>query len=214
MYIHTLAIGEPATHTDEHGAWVSAIFRTPVGAPVLLHADGHAGDRVADRRHHGSPDQAVCCHPLEHYAFWNAEYPGANLGPAGVGENWTIADGNERTVCIGDVYRAGTAVVQVSAARVPCAKQERKVGLPGFLQRVRETQRTGWYLRVLTPGEVAPGDELALEFRPARPFTVEALNQNWHGEFDPAFAEELLLSPELAEGWKEMLRDRLARRAK
>lgn len=213
MYIQTLSIGQPATHVDERGEWVSAIFRTPVVGPVPLTQGGHAGDRVADRRHHGSPDQAVCCHPHEHYAFWNAEYPGAGLGPGAVGENWTITGGNEQTVCIGDVYRVGTARVQVSAARVPCAKQERKVRVPGFLRRVRETKRTGWYLRVLTPGELAAGDELVLESRPDRPITLEALNENWHGEFDPAFAEALLLSPELAEGWKEMLRDRLARRS-
>lgn len=213
MFIHTLSIGQPARHTDERGEWVSAIFRTPVTSRVALGQDGHAGDRVADRKHHGSPDQAVCCHPLEHYDFWNAEYPGADLGPSSVGENWTIGGGNEQTVCIGDVYRVGTARVQVSAARAPCSKQERKVRLPGFLKRVVETRRTGWYLRVLTPGEVGAGDELILESRPERAYTIAVLNENWHGEFDPVLASELLLSPELAEGWKEMLRDRLARRA-
>lgn len=212
MLIHTLSIGQPATHVDERGEWLSAIFRTPVAGPVALAAGGHVGDRVADRKHHGSPDQAVCCHPLEHYDFWNAGYPGANLGPGAVGENWTIEGGNEQTVCIGDVYRVGTARVQVSAARVPCSKQERKVRLPGFLRRVRETKRTGWYLRVLTPGEVAAGNELVLESRPASQITLAALNENWHGVFDAAYAEVLLRSPELAEGWKEMLRDRLARR--
>ena len=123
----------------------------------------------------------------------------------------TISGANEQTVCIGDVYQVGSARVQVSASRVPCSKQERKLRLPGFLKRVQETRRTGWYLRVLTPGEVAAGDELRLESRPAQPHTIEALNENWHGRFDPGYAEELLRSPELAEGWKEMLRDRLAR---
>jgi MOSC domain-containing protein YiiM len=213
MFIDTLSIGQPATHRDERGEWVSAIFRTPVEGRVVLTLAGHEGDRVADRKHHGSPDQAVCCQPLEHYDFWNAQYPGAQLGPAAVGENWTIDGGNEQTVCVGDVYRVGTARVQVSAPRGPCSKQERKVRLPGFLARTRETQRTGWYLRVLTPGEAGAGDELIFESRPAGPYTIAALNENWHGEFDPIFARELLLSPELAEGWKDMLRHRLAQRA-
>ncbi len=211
MIIHTLSIGQPATHTDERGEWISAIYRSPVIGPILLRADGHAGDRVADRKHHGSPDQAVCCHPLEHYTFWNAEFPGAALGPGAVGENWTLTGGNEQTVCIGDIYRVGSARVQVSAPRVPCSKQERKVRLPGFLRRVQETQRTGWYLRVLTPGAVTGGDELTLEARPARPYTLATLNANWHGDFDHGFARELLESPELAAGWKEMLLRRLAR---
>lgn len=213
MQIHTLAVGQPAAHTDERGEWMSAIYRTPVAGRVLLGESGHAGDRVADRKRHGSPDQAVCSFPIEHYAFWNAEHPGAALGPTSVGENWTISGANEQSVFIGDVYRVGSARVQVSASRVPCDKQERKVRLPGFLKRVRETRRTGWYLRVLTPGEVGAGDELMLESRPAHPYSIATVNENWHGEFDPALAQELLLSPELAEGWKDMLRHRLARRA-
>jgi MOSC domain-containing protein YiiM len=94
---------------------------------------------------------------------------------------------------------------------VPGSKQERKVRLGGFLKRVQQTRRTGWYLRVLTPGEVGAGDQLILESRPDRPYTIETLNENWHGEFDAVLAEDLLKSPELAEGWKEMLRHRLAR---
>lgn len=211
MYIHTLSVGQPAEHADERGEWTSAIFRIPVEGRVKLNVDGHTGDRVADRKHHGSLDQAVCCHPMDHYDFWNAEYPGATLGPSSVGENWTISGGDERTVYVGDIYRVGTARVQVSASRVPCSKQERKAGLPGFLRRSVETRRTGWYLRVLTPGDVAAGDELILESRPERTYSIAALNENWHGEFDRGFAEELLASPELAEGWKEMLLRRLSR---
>ena len=76
MYIHTLSIGQPATHTDERGEWVSAIFRTPVAGRILLTSSGLAGDRVADRKHHGSPDQAVCCHSIEHYDFLERRVPG------------------------------------------------------------------------------------------------------------------------------------------
>lgn len=209
MRIHTLSVGTPETRVDERGEWTSAIHRKPVHARVLLTEHGHLGDEVADHRHHGSPDQAVCAHPLEHYAFWQDEYAGVPFGPALLGENWTLSDANENSVCIGDVYRVGTAVVQVSAPRVPCSTQERKVGLRGFLRRSVATQRTGWYLRVLTPGEVAAGDELVLLSRPQRPYSVAAVNENWHGHFEAAFAEELLTSPELAEGWKRMLRKRL-----
>jgi MOSC domain-containing protein YiiM len=212
MRIHTLSIGVPETREDERGPWKSAIHRQPAAAPVMLGERGHAGDRVADRKHHGSPDQAVCAHPLEHYAFWNAEYDTDLFGPAVLGENWTLSDANEANTFVGDVYRVGAAVVQVSAPRVPCWKQERKVQLSGFLRRANETQRTGWYLRVLTPGEVRAGDELVLLSRPERSYTVAQVNENFHGRFDPAFAEELLLSPELAEGWKEMLRSRLSAR--
>jgi MOSC domain-containing protein YiiM len=176
----------------------------------LLTERGHAGDRVHDTRHHGSPDQAICAHPLEHYAFWNAEYGTDIFGPAMLGENWTVSDANESNTYVGDVYRVGAAVVQVSSPRVPCSTQERKVGRKGFLGRSNKTQRTGWYLRVLAPGEVSAGDELILVTRPERAYTVAQVNENFHGDFSPAFAEELLRSPELAEGWKDMLRKRLS----
>jgi MOSC domain-containing protein YiiM len=210
MRIHTLSIGVPETRVDERGEWTSAIHRRPVAGPVLLTERGHAGDRVHDTRHHGSPDQAICAHPLEHYAFWNAEYETDSFGPAILGENWTVSDANESNTYVGDVYRVGAAVVQVSSPRVPCSTQERKVGRKGFLGRSNKTQRTGWYLRVLTPGEVSAGDELILVTRPERAYSVAQVNENFHGQFDRAFAEELLGSPELAEGWKDMLRKRLS----
>ncbi len=209
MRIHTLSIGVPETRADERGQWTSAIHRQPAAGQVMLTAAGHAGDRVHDTQHHGSPDQAVCAHPLEHYAFWNAEYGTDIFGPAILGENWTLTDANEANTYVGDVYRVGEAVVQVSAPRVPCSKQERKAGLEGFLARVVETRRTGWYLRVLTPGEVTAGDELILVSRPERPYSVAAVNELWHGSLDAALAQDLLAAPELAEGWKDMLRKRL-----
>jgi len=211
MHIHTLSIGQPRKHRDERGEWISAIFREPVSGSVALLDRGHEGDRVADLKHHGSPDQAVCCHPLEHYAYWNEQYTDANLGPGGVGENWTLGAGNETTVCVGDVWGVGTALVQVSSPRVPCSKQERKVQLPGFQQRTLETLRTGWYLRVLRAGAVSAGDEVRLEARPHPNHTIQSVNANWHHAFDRTYAEVLLLVPELAEGWKEMLRGRLSR---
>lgn len=214
MRIHTLSIGVPETRADARGQWQSAIHRQPVAGPVLLTASGHAGDQVADRKHHGSPDQAVCAQPQAHYAFWNAEYDTDIFGPAVLGENWTLEDADEARVCVGDIYRVGEAVIQVSAPRIPCSKQERKVGLRGFLRRVRKHRRTGWYLRVVEPGEVTAGDELVLLSRPERAYTIAQVNESWHGKLDPAFIEELMQSPELAEGWKEMLRWRLAQAAR
>src|SRR5262249_40489384 len=130
IHIHTLLIGQPQTITDERGTWRTAIFRTPVSGPVELQQRGLAGDQVADVDHHGSPDQAVCCHPLDHYAYWNRVYarvvPGTMLGPGSVGENWTLSDATERDICAGDIFTVGSAQVQVSGPRYPCTKQERK----------------------------------------------------------------------------------------
>jgi MOSC domain-containing protein YiiM len=208
--IHTLLIGQPQTHADAKGEWRTAIYRTAVSGPVTLGLRGLEGDKVADTKHHGSKDQAVCVHPLAHFEHWSAVY-GMVLGPGAVGENWTLTGDAETVVCIGDIYTVGTARVQVSQPRFPCSKQERKLGIKGFLKAVMATGKSGWYLRVLTPGTVEAGAMLALESRPAHGFTVDEANQALLGkEVDRALMERALEIPELAAVWKRGLRRRLA----
>ena len=207
--IQTLLIGQPQTHTDRKGEWRSAIYRTAVSGPVALGMRGLEGDQVADTKHHGSKDQAVCVHPLAHYTYWNSVY-GTALEPGAVGENWTLVGDDETLICIGDIYQVGEARVQVSAPRFPCSKQERKVGIPGFLKAVMASQKTGWYLRVLTPGTVQAGDRLTLESRPEDAVTLEEINAALLGTaLDREQVEKHLSLPELAAGWKRMLRRRL-----
>lgn len=213
IHIHTLSIGQPQTITDASGTWRSAIFRQPVSGPVELGQRGLAGDQVADTEHHGAPGQAVCCHPLEHYAYWNSAYalsrPDRALGPGSVGENWTLSNLNEGTVCVGDIVKVGSAVVQVSGPRYPCAKQERKLGLPGFLKATVATLRTGFYLRVLQPGVVQAGDQWQLEERMHPDLTVEVVNRCAHHTPDRALVARMLAAEELGEAWKHILTRRL-----
>ncbi len=199
-------IGQPQQLQDARGVWSSSIFRHPVTGPLLLHERGLTGDAVTDTANHGSPDQAVCCHPLAHYAYWNEHYsPAAPLGPGSVGENWTLASATEASVCIGDVYAVGDALVQVSAPRYPCMKQERKVGIVGFHQQTMATMRTGWYLRVLQPGQIAAGMPMTLVERPQPACSVQRVNQLVHGQFDETEAAWQLGVPELAAGWKRII---------
>lgn len=206
--IHTQLIGKPETLVDERGEWRSAIHRTPVIEPVMLYERGLAGDQVADTAHHGSHDQAVCCHPIDHYHYWNDFYsldtPQTMLGPGSVGENWTLTDVLEQEVCVGDVFSVGSARVQVSGPRIPCSKQERKIRLPGFHQQTLASLRTGFYLRVLVPGMVQVGDDLVLEERLHPEFTLYSINECGLKTFDPNFAEQAGKIPELAAGWKKV----------
>ena len=210
--LHAVHIGRPQTITDERGTWRSSIFRERVVGPVELGERGLAGDKVADTNHHGSPDQAVCCHSLAHYEYWNTVYNlqgDEALGPGGVGENWTLAGALEPDLHIGDVFKVGSARVQVSAPRFPCAKQDRKLELPDLMKRTAETLRTGFYLRVLSPGVVEAGDVWVLEDRPQPELTLDDANACVHHAFDRKLAERLLSAPELAEGWKHIVGLRL-----
>jgi MOSC domain-containing protein YiiM len=216
IQIHSIQVGRPKTLSDEAGTWRSSIFREPVAGAIELGPRGLAGDRVTDTRHHGTPDQAVCCHPLEHYAYWNAFYGleagGALLGPGSVGENWTLAGADETEICIGDSFAVGTTRVQVSAPRFPCMKQERKLKLPGFQRRTVETLRTGFYLRVLTPGTVQAGNAWTLEERPHPGLTLHAANACVHQTCDPVLAQRLIHTADVAASWRRLVERTLAAR--
>ena len=211
--IKAIFVGEPKSITDEKGMWLSAIYRTRVEGPIELREQGLVGDQVADTKHHGRPGQAVCVHPSIHYDFWNAAYDlkgERSLGPGSVGENWTISGGDEETVFCGDVYRVGTAIVQVSGPRGPCWKQERKLGLVDFLKRTIDSMRTGFYLRVLQPGIVNTGDSWGLENRFNDAISVSLVNQGAYRELEPDILDRVMRAEGVVPEWKEILRARMA----
>lgn len=208
--IHSIYVGQPQTMSDEKGKWSSSIYRTLVDGPIELGPRSLTGDRVTDTEHHGQPGQAVCCHPIDYYDAWNAEYEIADtakaLGPGSVGENWTLRNADEAAICVGDIYSVGTARVEVSGPRYPCFKQERKVELPNFLARIKESLRTGFYLSVLTPGTVQAGDAWTLEARPAADIPVRLINETIFQTNDPETIQWLLDHPGLNDEWKDFLK--------
>ena len=211
--IHSIFVGRPKRIKDELGTCESSIFRQAAFGPVELSPQGIVGDQVADTVNHGRPSQAVCVHPIEHYAYWNEQFnledADQRLGPGSVGENWTIDDGNESTVCVGDIYSIGSCEVQVSGPRGPCWKQERKLKLPGFLKRTIESLRTGFYVQVAQCGTVRPGDGWYLKSRPNPWLTVQAVNVCYYQRPEPEMLERILQTPEVAEGWKRMFAKKL-----
>jgi MOSC domain-containing protein YiiM len=126
------------------------------------------GDEQADRRHHGGVDMAVHCYPIDHHEAWRAsigEHPLLDeLGS--FGSNLAIPDLTEEQVCIGDRVRLGTALVEVSQPRKPCATIERHFGVKGMVAAIIENGWCGWYYRVLEPGKVEAGDKLSIVDRP------------------------------------------------
>jgi MOSC domain-containing protein YiiM len=129
-----------------------------------------------------------------------------------VGENWTLVDADEAEICIGDLFTVGTARVQVSAPRFPCMKQERKLKLSGFQRRTVEALRTGFYLRILAPGRVQAGDPWILEERRHPGLTIHAANTCVHHACDPAMAQRLIETPDVAAGWRRIVKRVLAGR--
>ena len=208
--LRSLQIGRPRPLPYRDGEILSAFARRAAAGPVALGSVGLAGDEVGDKENHGGPDKAVCAYPFEHYPYW-AERLGRELPEAAFGENFTTQGLIEQELRIGDVFRAGDAVVQVSQPRSPCYKIAARHGIKQLTAWVRQTRRTGFYLRVLEPGDVAAGDRLELVERPPHEITVDEVNRvAFHDEEDLDGVRAVLEARELTESWRAWFTERLA----
>lgn len=153
----------------------TGINKRPIDGTVLLSADGLEGDGVGNTRHHGGPDQAVFAYASEYYDDWREELERDDLAFGLMGENLTVRGWVDAGVCIGDTYRVGKAVVQITGPRIPCGKLEHRVGVRGFAKRYAESRRFGLYMRVLEAGEIKAGDDVALMSKSPSGFGVTEL---------------------------------------
>ena len=189
----------------------TGIFKQAARSPLQLTREGFSGDVQADRRVHGGPEKAVHHYAAENYAPLAVAFPAAagTLVPGGLGENVSSSGWTESNVCIGDVFRLGRALVQVSQPRSPCWKINNKFGEPGMSRFIAEQGLTGWYYRVVEEGEVAPGDGFELLERPAPDVSLARL---WRVGLThrPAIDEltELIATPGLNPGWVGKLAER------
>lgn len=190
----------------------SGIAKTPVAGPLWLGAEGFEGDQQADRRVHGGPEKAVHHYARDHYAGWLAEIgPQPALARAGAfGENLSSEGLTEADIAVGDIFRLGDALLQVSQGRQPCWKLNLRFVVPDMARRVQNSGRTGWYYRVLQPGRVTPGDSLELIDRLAPDWTVQRL---WHVMYVDRLNRDALTGiaglEVLAEGWRRYAQRRL-----
>ncbi len=154
MGIVSLNVGKPVT-VDYQGKDLSTgIYKQPVEGSLFLSSLNFEGDGQADLVNHGGLDKAVCAYPSEHYPYWERSL-GKPMPYAAFGENLTLRGLLEDEVCIGDVYRVGEAVLQVSQPRYPCFKLSQKHGVKDMPARVLNTGYSGFYFRVLEEGKVS-----------------------------------------------------------
>lgn len=202
--------GRMAPFGDE--GQLSAIVKTPCSGAVALSTLGLAGDEQADRRVHGGADKALLWYAAEHYAEWQRRFPQvASFVPGSFGENVSTLGLTEATVCIGDQYRIGTALVEVCQPRKPCWKLSARFELEHFSLEVEALGHTGWYCRVLQPGEIMAGAAWALEQRPWPEHSVARLWQVYRDkQATQAEVATLAANTALPQSWRNLLAARLA----
>ncbi|HKX24561.1 MAG TPA: MOSC domain-containing protein [Candidatus Saccharimonadales bacterium] len=166
----TALLGQTPRGTDVY----SAIRKAPVvgGTPIYLGPEGLSGDEQTDtrvdrrsqKRIHGGPLKAVYVYPRDHYPRWVREM-GVVLVPGDFGENLTLDDVDEGEVMIGERWRWGDAILEVTGPRRPCYKLDLLRG-EGTSRAMQDNGRCGWYLSVIEPGIVPTIGEIRLLHRP------------------------------------------------
>ncbi|GMA49667.1 molybdenum cofactor biosynthesis protein [Alicyclobacillus contaminans] len=210
--IVSIQVGLPkrygGSETDKTGEreWVSGIAKQRVDGPVFVGRLNLAGDGQADLVYHGGPDRPVLMYAADHYAQWREELP-RPFEYGAFGENLTVTGLEESSVCIGDIYRIGDLVLEVSQPRNPCWKLASRHGIPDLAARVEATSRTGWYLRVLQEAFVEAGMMLERVARPYPEWTIVRARQVYRARREQKREAAMLAEcPALSADWREALR--------
>jgi MOSC domain-containing protein YiiM len=189
------------------GEEASAIAKAPVEGALRVGFLGIDGDEQADLSVHGGIDKAIHHYPRDHYDWWAEALGGhALLGaPGAFGENISTEGLVESEACVGDRYRLGSALVEISQGRQPCWKLGHRFGVATVPATVVTTRRSGWYYRVIEEGAVAAGDTLDLVDRPLPDWSVERVFHlliGGAGKREPGALRDLAAMDALATTWR------------
>ena len=206
-------VGVPRLLGQRQGAKVySGIAKSPVanGTCLWLSLVNLAGDGQADLSVHGGPDKALYSYPSEHIPHWETDL-GETLGEAPFGENLSTRGALENDVCIGDRWRWDQAVLEVCQPRWPCFKLALYRGRSDIQAKMRASGFTGWYLRVIEPGEVKVGSRLEVIERDIAGLSVADAHQAMGDRHltNRDLIERLANHVPLADEWRIPLKERL-----
>ena len=187
----------------------TGILKSPVSGSVRIDLDGVDGDGQGNTRHHGGREKALCAYPASHLHWWGDRLE-RHLGPGSFGENLTVMGLDERRAHIGDRFRFGSALLEISQPREPSANLAAWLCQPDLPEQIRQNGRTGWYFRVIEPGIAAAGLPLVQEFAdPIKVSVAEAYRVRIDTRGPRDQVRRLLEVQALSSGWRISLERRL-----
>lgn len=202
MYIQTVNVGLPQTHTWKGRSVRTAIFKHPVEGPVRLEMTSIEGDEQANKRVHGGPNKAVYAYDMAFYRFW--EETGKTLESGHFGENLTTVGLPDHEAGLGDTFRVGTAVLMVVQPRFPCNNLNVRFNDSTMVKQFQQARRHGIYFRVVEPGEVKAGDIIErLETAPYGVTIQHVVDEFYSKTPDPHFLSKLAQFPYLTNYLRE-----------
>jgi MOSC domain-containing protein YiiM len=203
-------VGLPRPIDTPNGPVLSGIFKSPTEKRVQVRRHNLEGDGQADLSSHGGENKAVYGYPQEHYSTWAAELCRSDLGLGQFGENLTTRGLLETEVRVGDVFRVGSAVLQVSQPRSPCFKLGVRMGDPKFVRTFLRSGRPGFYFRIVKAGALQVGDAIE-RIEPGD--TDVTVHEVWDLSFGEAREQERLRAalniPTLGPEWLRPMRAKL-----
>ena len=174
---------------------MSSIYKAPVEGRVRVEGINVGGDRQADRRVHGGPEKAVYAYAREDADWWE-DVLGVEIANGMFGENLTLEGVEVSGAVVGERWRIGTVELEVCQPRLPCSKLGIRFGDPRMVKRFAQASRPGAYLRILTEGELAAGDEVEVTHRPEHGVTIALVSDAVLK--DRSLAARVLMAPELS----------------
>ena len=212
MTLKSINVSMPKDIVHNAKVVTTGIFKEPVEGRVMLRRLNLDGDGQADLWGHGGAFRAVYVYSFENYAYWARELGCDDFTIGQFGENFTVEGMLEENIHVGDVFRVGSALVEVSQPRVPCYKLAIKMGIEGFQNQFLASGRMGFYFRVLEEGEVGAGDTIELVNRDPGAMTVREVNDLLYFDKENLKGSAKALDiPALSHGWKGSFEERLAK---
>ena len=212
MTLKSVNVSMPTEVRHDGKTVTTGIFKERVEGRIIVRRLNLDGDGQADLWGHGGAFRAVYAYSHENYDYWARELGRDDFAIGQFGENFTVEGMGDDEVCVGDVFRIGGALVEVSQPRIPCYKLALKMGIGGFQNRFLESGRVGFYFRVIEEGEVGAGDEVVLVKRDPCAMTVRAVSDLLYFDKENLeAARQALHIAALSHGWKGSFAERLAK---
>jgi ferredoxin-NADP reductase/MOSC domain-containing protein YiiM len=211
MQVLSVNVGLPREVVYQGRIVKTGIFKEAVRTRVRACTLGLEGDGQADLTVHGGSDMAVYAYPRQHYGFWEAELGRRDLPFGQFGENLTIEGLSEEATRVGDRFRIGTTLLQVTQPRIPCYKLAIRMAQPSdFPRRFQATGRLGFYFRICEQGDIGAGDAIELVDRDEASVTIAEFVDTYVDHMqEPGRLTRILASRDLSESWCGFLKKAL-----
>ena len=185
----------------------TGVWKEPVSGVRRVRRTNIDGDGQGDLAGHGGEQRAVYVYQLDSYDHWRDQLQRDDLTYGQLGENFTVDGLRDDEVCIGDRYRIGTAVFEVTQPRVTCYRVGIRMNEPRMAALLTGHGRPGFYLRVIEEGDVQAGDDIVQVATGPGGVTVAAVNALLYLDRrpDPELVERALQVPALSPGWRTSL---------